>query len=141
MPDAMAPSKPGLGCAGAGCATFCETSRSFLSWATSALRCRSLSSVEITLSSERASSAWLAGDGAEAASAAEAPEAADAGVAVALLIRLCRAGITGVPAPAAWAAAGIHPMLRISATHTVSAHAPNHAATRVRTPRPPLHPI
>src|SRR5580704_15047349 len=109
IPDAIAPSKPGLGCAGGAGATVRLTSRSFLSWATSAVRWRSLSSVEITLSSEWASSAWLAGDGADAASAADA--ASDAGVTVALLIRLCNAGITGVagPAttgPAAWASLG-----------------------------------
>src|SRR4051794_13338079 len=146
MPDAIAPSRPGLGCAGAAAAgaTLRDTSRSFLSWLTSTLRRWSLSSVAITLSSERASSAWLTGDGADAASAADAPEAADAAdaevagiaVTVALLIRLCKAGITGMLAalPAACACAGIQPTHRSSATQKVAANAPKRATRLARSP-------
>src|ERR1700761_7670112 len=128
IPDAIAPSKPGLGCAGGAGATVRLTSRNFLSWLTSALRWRSLSSVAITLSSERASSAWLAGDGADAASAADAPEVAEAGAAaltVALLIRLCNAGMTGVPVPtagpAAVACSGMAPTHSNSTAHSSAA--------------------
>src|SRR5258706_6985296 len=126
MPAAIAPSRPGLGWAGAAGPTVCDTSRSFFSWATSAVRWRSLSSVEMTLSSERASSAWLAGVGAEAASAADA---ADAGDAVALLIRLCNAGITGVPAARAAPGAATRQMTETAtASHTHTDHAASHEA-------------
>src|SRR3954465_3148709 len=128
MPDAIAPSKPGLGCAGAGASgpTVRETSRSFFSCATSAVRWRSLSRVAITLSSERAISAWLAGDGAGAASAADAPDASDAGATVALLIRLCNAGMTGVllaAVPAACAPRGSDAMQTRSAIPIAAGHA------------------
>jgi hypothetical protein len=68
------------------------------------------------------------------------------GVAVALLIRLCKAGMRGVllgalagalvgalvGAPAASADTGAAPAHRINAAPSTAIHAPNHAATRAR---------
>jgi hypothetical protein len=102
-----------------------------------------LSSVAITLSSERAISAWLAGDGADAVSGADAPDAAAAGATVALLIRLCNAGMTGVlvPAPAACAPAGVHAVQRKSATTIAAGHMLSRLAPGARAPRPIKDPI
>ena len=62
---------------------------------------------------------------------------------VALLIRLCKAGMTGAPvaAPAASAAVGIQPTHRISAKQAAASQAPSHAASRGRTPRRASRPL
>jgi hypothetical protein len=99
--------------------------------------------VAITLSSERAISAWLAGDGADAESAADAPDAAEAGATVALLIRLCNAGMTGVPAlaSAACALVGSHTVQRKSATKIATGHTLSRAARGAHAPRRIRNPI